>query len=224
MLAWLKKLFAPKEKAVVNVPYNDEKRETPAVNSQRVVHLGIIVGHEKKAPGAALAKPYNLSEYNYNSEVARQVEYFANTNPLGVHVTTIFRDGVGISGAYDKAIKLKCDAIIELHFNAFDTKVGGSETLCSTNADDRAFAALVHSEVCAVFRGGNLSRGVKALGRGDRGGQSIYSFPKGANCLVEPFFGDNPGEAKLAMESTPKYAQAIVIAVNKWGRQVKLLD
>ena len=64
--------------------------------------IGVIVGHEKKAPGARLSKPWLTHEYYYNSEIA-QLMFTEGEKLANVDVEIFYRDGVGISGAYMKA-------------------------------------------------------------------------------------------------------------------------
>jgi hypothetical protein len=140
-----------------------------------------------------------------------------------IDVVVIYRDGVGISGAYKKAIDADCDCVIELHFNAFNAKATGTLTLCTTEPKDIEFATLIQEAMCAVFGRSSFSRGLSKLARGARGGQNVHSFPVGPNCLVEPFFGDVLSEEKLAIEKQRDYAAALVHAVRRWARSKELI-
>lgn len=179
------------------------------------IKLGVVVGHTREAQGAQM--PSGLSEYLYNTDVARLMHNYAKTTGR-VDVEIIFRDGVGLSGAYAKALRANCDCVIELHFNAFNKTAAGSETLSTTDSRDQEFAKIVQSFICGVFTRTGQSRGVRVLTKTARGGSNIYSFPSGPNCLVEPFFGDNPVEADMAMKRKQAYANHLVDAVIQWGR------
>jgi hypothetical protein len=135
-----------------------------------------------------------------------------------------FRDGVGIAGAYKKANALKPDACIELHYNAFNKVALGTETLCTVDSKDQGFAKIVHKNICVVFERGGMSRGVKVLPRSARGGGNIYAMPAYSNCLVEPFFGDNPSEAKLAQDKQSAYAKCLIYSFVEWSRSVGLIN
>jgi len=197
--------------------------ELPSAESKGRVKLAVIVGHEKKAQGAVMAQPFNKSEYEFNTMVAKAMHKYASTLNSEVEVEIIFRDGLGISGAYARARQLLCDAVIELHFNAFNGKVVGTETLTTPDSSDMDFAHIVQKKMCEVFGRDGQSRGVKAISKSARGGGNVHSFPGGVNCLVEPFFGDTHSEASLAMNRLDEYAEALVQAVVLWGRQVDLL-
>lgn len=204
----------PDEPAVILDPKDPE---TPSIEDHTKATLVVVVGHEKKAPGADFV--LGGSEYQYNSDIAQRMIDFAARKYPNLKVVKIFRDGIGISGAYRKAAGYNPDCCLELHFNAFNGVASGSETLCSMNSEDKKFAAIVHGKICEVFERLGRSRGVRVLARGDRGGQTCYSLPGTANCLPEPFFGDNAKEAKLADEKRGEYAIALVEAAVEWIKE-----
>lgn len=182
------------------------KRETPEPDERTQPRLIVIVGHTAKSPGAVMAN--GVHEYGYNSDVAAKMEAFAPSYGVGVDI--VFRDQIGIAGAYRKAMRLQPDAIIELHFNAFNRQVTGTETLCTTDPHDKIFSAYMHKAACRAFRRLDNSRGVKPLPRSARGGGNIYSAPGVPNCLLEPFFGD--AESDKAMKFWRAYAEGLVAA------------
>lgn len=199
-----------------------EVKETPAIDAILAPVICIIVGHEKHAGGAELNHPAYPNEYAYNSQVAKLIKSRAGAIIPRALVYVIFRDGIGISGAYHKAAGLKPDACIELHFNAANRHAIGSETLCSVEQKDRELAGFVQTEICRVFERHGVSRGVKVLPRSARGGGNIYGLPGYANCLVEPFFGDNLLEAALAVKKIEEYADGLLIAIDHWCKKVGL--
>lgn len=189
----------------------DTKRETPDENFKGFATLGIIVGHSKASPGASFALGAN--EYQFNKEIAEIAKRYADSvygKVLKTHV--IFRDGIGRSGAYKKAEKLKCDCVIELHFNAFNKLVSGSETLTTTDVGDQAYGQAIQNMIVKVFKRRGKSRGLKPISRNARGGANVYAFPSGYNCLPEPFFGDNKAEAALANSKKVEYARGLIDA------------
>lgn len=178
------------------------------------ITLGVIVGHSRAAQGAMM--PNKMTEYVFNSRIAQLMNEYVKLQKKNVDVMIIFRDGIGIGGAYKRAAELKCDAVIELHFNAVDGKVAGTETLCSNDPEDIKLASFVQEAMCRVFERKGNSRGIQVKKATDRGGQSVTSFLKKPNCLVEPFFGDNPKEMELALQKQEKYAECLVHAVEKY--------
>lgn len=202
---------------------SEPQRETPAPDESKRIRAAIIVGHEKKAPGAEFNNPKFKSEYDYNSAIARRCVDLAMTKFKEIDLKVIYRDGIGISGAYSEAKKFNPDCCIELHFNAFNEKAFGGETLSTVEQLDKDFSEVIQAMICQVFNREGNSRGVKVLSRGDRGGGNIYSMPGSANCLVEPFFGDNPVEAQLASDHFEQYAVGLMNAFVSFGKKKGLL-
>jgi N-acetylmuramoyl-L-alanine amidase len=213
----------PKPPALENVvPIKLEPaRETLEPGTKRKVKLGVIVGHEKNA-GGALLKLSRMNEYSYNGEVARLMKLMAS-ELNDIEVVIILRDGIGIDGAYKKANEALCDCVIELHFNAFDGKAIGTQTLSTSDARDVEFATLVQKAMCRVFERTSISRGVTKLARSARGGGNVHGFPAGANCLVEPFFGDVASEEKMALGKQRDYAACLLEAVRTWARMKEII-
>ncbi len=195
--------------------------ELPSHGERRQIKLGIIVGHDSKAQGAEM--PDGTSEYKFNSEVAELMA--KECVRVGAIVPVIIkRDGTDIAGTYKQAEDSKCDAVIELHFNAFNGTASGSEVLSTPDSNDIDFAQIILNAVCSVFERQGSSRGIKTLSRSGRGGGNVHGFPNGTNCLVEPFFGDNPREANMAMARKADYASGLVNAVLVWARKRNLVD
>jgi len=226
MKTWFKKMFGVP--VLIEAPANkfDEPVgpvETTSWNDRGVCKLGIIVGHTKEIPGASLKGTDSIKEYHYNREVAQKAAALAKAKYPMLDVVVIYRDGIGIIGAYTEARKLLCDAVIELHFNAFNGEVSGTETYSSTEQGDAEFAHYVHKAVCFVFGRNGASRGVKAISKSTHGGINLYSFPGGVNCLSLPFFGDNLEEAKTGLRLSEEYAKGLLDGVCMWARQIDLL-
>lgn len=197
--------------------------ELPDASHLGRIRLGLIVGHERKSSGAELHKSQgSMSEYDYNSDLAKRIEKLADKKIVQVEI--IHRDGIGILGACKKAKDLKCDVVIELHFNGFNGVVTGTSTLCSQEPRDRDLAQIVQKIMCQVFERKGNSRGVKVLSRGDRGALNVMSIEGIANCLVEPFFGDVESEALMAVQKKDEYALSLLAAVLLWGRRVGMIQ
>ena len=165
--------------------------------------LGIIVGHTRDKQGAYSKFEGGFTEYAYNKDVALSACDYAlslDAKKDQFEVSIIYRDHAGIRGAYEEAIYKKCDAVVELHFNSFSRAVTGTETLYPVeDPKDKNFAGLYQKNICKLFGRQGLSRGIKALSKGANGWFNVYMFPQGPNCLVEPFFGSSPKDAKLAI-------------------------
>lgn len=217
--AFFAQLFSkkkPVDKPVGNVekPSIPPGRETPDDTYKFKPLLGLIVGHERNAPGATMATT-KQAEYFWNDHLAKMIESYAAAQ--GKLKTKVFyRDGVGREGACKAAMKAGSDVVIELHFNAFNGKAFGSETLCTTNKIDVEFATKIQKAICSAMDRNGMSRGVKQLSRGDRAATNVYLLPDIPNCIPEPFFGDNADEARLADRNKEKLARSIHDAVVEW--------
>lgn len=189
--------------------------------------IGIIVGHEKKRPGAVLqfGPMKGTAEYAFNSVVARMVA--KDIVDAGGKSSVHFRDTLGIRGAYLQADKLNCDFIIELHFNSSaDERASGVETLISTSNPysdvsklEMRFAIAFADEIHAI--GGNIvgrkrgSNGVLQVRKEDRGGQNVHTLQNTPTVLIEPFFGSNAASCEIfgSLRGQQKIAEAIFSAL-----------
>lgn len=233
MAGLLKNLFGNSQaKAVINniqtpvrIPEVAGNEELPSVGFTGHVKLGVIVGHTMAMPGAKMPKDLGgFTEYAFNQDVAIEMkEYIKRKYPM-VEMKIIFRDDIGIVGAYKVARESLCDCVIELHFNAFDGKAIGTSTLCTPDISDMAFAKTVHQAMCKLFnRMGKEDRGVKSISKATRGGGNVHGFPGGVNCLVEPVFGDSHSDAKMLLDNKNKYAWCLVDAVVLWAKQSNMI-
>ena len=196
---------------------DEEDDQDPELTPPEARRLAIIVGHTLHRQGAAALPPIDQNEYPFNTEIARRMELAAANH--GMVARTFFRDGVGIQGAYQNAVAFDPDSIIELHFNAAENPAArGTETLYGdVNPDSRRLAELVQNSMVSVFgrsRSGN--RGIKVRQPGDRGFASVTAAPTVPSVLVEPFFGSNAGECRLAHEKAVEYAEGLVDALVKF--------
>ena len=215
-IQWLLSFFKP---AHLQLPADG--RELCGPTEQNKLRLAIIVGHEKKSPGAKLFGT-DMYEYQFHTKTAQIMKQEALRSGR-IEPVVIFRDGIGIEGTYKKAMAEKCDVAIELHFNAYNGEAFGTSTLCSPDNNDIEFAHMIQNAMCRVFNRNGLSRGVKTLSRGSRGSRNVFSFPNGYNCLIEPAFGDNPKEAKMLIENQEALAVALVQAVLFWAQKKDMI-
>ncbi|SRR6266540_2570028 len=178
--------------------------------------LAIVVGHDINQPGAMSAAPLNKHEYDYNLEVAEFIYRIAMQN--GITTKIFLRNKIGVTGVYKLVTEWSDDdtVCVELHFNSFDKKSQGTETLFDSDPTESVdLAREIHQQVCSVFsRKGKMDRGLKLSDEG-RGSHNLTSFTK-PSCLIEPFFGDNPADADLGLKLKMQYAEAIVKGVAKF--------
>ncbi len=172
--------------------------------------LAIVVGHTRVAPGASGVSPVSASEYVWNSDLAQRI--VGECNRLGVVVRVFFRDGVGISGAYRAVRQWGATAAVELHFNASNRTARGTETIFGTAcAASRGWAQAMQDGMVALYgRTGTADRKIKPSPPHPRGGESVNAMSEIPSCLIEPFFGDNPADARLGQERKTRLAETIV--------------
>lgn len=182
--------------------------------------LGIIIGHNATKKGAYGVKPLDAFEYDYNSKIATQMSKLCTG--LKIDSKVFRRKNSGnyrkeIETVYRQSDKWGSDATIELHFNAFNKKVTGTETLAGPSDRSLILAMDVHRQVVAAF-GRTLAtdRGVKEYRNVVRGQLSLVSGNAPA-IIVEPFFGDATADAKLAKSvGQDALAAAYVAGIAKW--------
>lgn len=197
------------------------KPETPPATAAKTGKLALVVGHERLKEGAWAGSPINAGEWVWNSDLAKRTQAFAKARGHGCEI--FFRDGVGVSGAYSKAVAYGPNAIVELHFNSATPAAYGTETLFidtndATGVRELAFAQATQDAMCkALGRTGKGNRGLKELGEHDkRGLYNITRTSKIPSILIEPFFGSNPDECKLAHERKQAIAESLVLAFEAW--------
>jgi N-acetylmuramoyl-L-alanine amidase len=185
--------------------------------------LGIVVGHTKLSGGAMGKPPISTSEYVFNTGLAGLIKQVGESR--GHEVSIFFRDVGNIVGAYKLVKEWQPEVCIELHFNASNGTVRGSETwYLDLNKEDHVmeeeFAQLVQDHICVVFGRGKGpkegNRGIKEPAKEDRGYFNLSQISQIPSILIEPFFGDNLDEAKLAVDKKQALAEAIIQAFEDW--------
>lgn len=178
--------------------------------------IAIVVGHTRTEPGLKAVAPIAQYEYFFNSDLAEKISMELDTLQFPDFEHEIFfRDKVGLTGTYKAVNEYGADACIELHFNGFDTKAHGTETLYGLkNSRSELLAAYIQSSMCQVLgrvpfnsRGSILIQNEK-----ERGYWNVHL----ANCpsiLIEPFFGDNFDDATLGLLYKEKLAVSIAGAL-----------
>jgi N-acetylmuramoyl-L-alanine amidase len=184
--------------------------------------LAVIVGHNDTAQGAHSVAPLGQTEFGYNTKIAKAMAEYSNRE---MEIEVFFRQtGLGyrreIATVYAEAdafIGNDYGATIELHFNAFNGVVIGTETLSSGSVRSMAFAEEVQEELLSLLaRPQSADRGVQVRGANERGGASLHSSPH-PSILVDPFFGDVFTEARLAVNTgIENFAEAYVMAARAY--------
>lgn len=152
----------------------------------------LVIGHKKTSPGA-VNKSQNLSEFDYNEQLAMDIEY-ALKDQQEVHVQKVYRRTY--SSLPDDINELAPDFIVSLHCNAFNKKASGTEVLFyHRSKKGKKLAKKLNKSLVTAL--GLKDRGIKAKSAEDRGGFLLKKTD--APCLIaEPFFIDNDKDLAVA--------------------------
>lgn len=172
----------------------------------------ISIGHSIKDQGAE-SSDGNVTEYQYNKQLADCIKKHLNDKDVEVHIVNRFSDagGTGMTAAVKAVNKYKADCIVELHANAYNGSTSGCETLFwHTYSDAKKLAQCVQKEMIACL--GNNDRGVKSRSTGDRGAALLRDayYP----CIItEPFFIDNNKDLSNAIDKMDRLGKAIATGI-----------
>lgn len=164
----------------------------------------LVIGHKKSSPGASNQNE-GITEFEFNEQLAFDIEKRAE----GVDVQKVYRRTYNTLP--DDINELDPDFIISLHCNAFNGTASGTEVLYYHRSQKgQQFAEILNNHLIAAL--GLKNRGIKPITAEDRGGNLLKNTY--APCLIaEPFFIDNDGDLKTALENreqlVEEYANAI---------------
>jgi len=176
--------------------------------------IAICVGHSRfigaKRDGGAVSAG-GVSEWVYNRDLAFTIERILRERGIIGFVCDKY-EGSGYTDSMRwvaSHIKGKQATLaIELHFNAATGTAKGHEWLhWGTSKGSKLLADSLREAYSKAFPSA-VSRGSKAKGSGERGGE----FLKLTHCpavICEPFFGDNPQEWEFASTHQTSIAEAI---------------
>lgn len=177
--------------------------------------LAVVVGHTNSEKGA-YATSRKVHEYTWNKALADKILEARGTHDVRV----FFRDGIGITGAYQSADDWGANATIELHFNAshHETSSGSGVLYAPGSAKGRLLARCLQTELQGLTKLKSWPEGTdgvvtpfQASGKQQRGLTSLTSGRAPA-ALVEPFFGSCPGDCNAAMIDLSVLASAYIQA------------
>ena len=197
-------------------------------DSYPVMKAAVIVGHEEDAPGAC-SDYLGECEYSFNSRLAEYMKERAPEMtgvpyqyPEGIELDIIYRDGIGIGGAAQKADDSGADAALSLHFNsAASPQATGSEVLYwHTSKGGQSLAETTLNEIKMALS--LPMRGLLPIDPVDDDGQwddrgQILSMTSMPHILVEPFFGSNDNDARVAERNFEALGDAYLFALKSFA-------
>ncbi|MEA3404946.1 MAG: N-acetylmuramoyl-L-alanine amidase [Pseudomonadota bacterium] len=174
----------------------------------------LVIGHKKTSPGA-VNKTQNLSEFDYNEQLAMDIEY-ALKDQEELRIQKVYRR------TYDTLPtdlnELDPDFIISLHCNAFNKKASGTEVLFyHRSKKGKKLAKTLNKSLVGAL--GLKDRGIKAKSVEDRGGYLLKATH--APCLIaEPFFIDNDKDLEVAETHHAELVLAYSDSIQKMASMV----
>jgi len=188
----------------------------PAVNTR----LAIVVGHNRKAPGASAVAPLNTTEFAFNGKVADAMKREAWHYNLAAEI--FIREPSSsytaeITDVYRRVKEWGADCSLELHFNSADSPTASrSQVLCRRDSlDARSLAQACCASVVDLLR--LKDGGVVQVDPSDRGGGALYAIDGLPSVLCEPFFGSNSSDCvRVATVGEDALALAYLRGVRDW--------
>jgi N-acetylmuramoyl-L-alanine amidase len=167
--------------------------------------IAIVIGHNSKAQGAVRVTD-GRTEFDWNGELAGLIQ---SHNPASVRVFRRERGGgysAEIDRVYAEVDAWGADCSIELHFNgSVNPHANGGLTLSSGTRGSMSLAGEIRVRAAKALS--NTDRGIRKLGRHDRGGRSLWQG-KAPAVMTEPYFGSNASECLAAGMHMDELAEA----------------
>ena len=147
--------------------------------------IAFIIGHNEKRQGH-FSEHLDTFEWDFYNGISCELEEIGDVFLHDPKINSYTNRCKDIS----ERIGDDYDLTIALHFNSFNTKVGGTECFYwHTNETTKKISEYLSSEFSRKV--GSNNRGAKPINSvGERGAGEVY-YPKTNAILFEPFFGDN---------------------------------
>ena len=156
------------------------------------------------------------TEFDWNGELADMIR---DIDPGAVRIFQRTPEGGysrEIQRVYSEVDAWGADCSIELHFNGGPASATGCETLSSGTSGSLALADLVQRYTLDAMP--MRDRGVKTIGRDQRGGQSLWAGRAPA-VMTEPYFGSNARDCHIADDHMSMLAEATYVAAREFCAQ-----
>jgi len=177
--------------------------------------LAFIIGHNQLKQGA-ISPDKQMTEYRYNLLLAKTVSI--NCHLLKIK-NYIFEKNAKTNDEIAELINLlNPDCVVELHCNAFNSKILGSEVLyIDKNPENEILSHIMQYEICTIFeRDGKHDRGYRKIKENDRGYNNIKNI-NAPCCIIEPFFIDNQFDYEKGMKLINELSLTIISACKSFS-------
>jgi N-acetylmuramoyl-L-alanine amidase len=167
----------------------------------------LVIGHKKRSPGA-INEDSNLTEFDFNDDLARRIE----VKVLNADIQRVFRRTY--KSLPDDVDELAPNFIVSLHCNAFNKQASGTEVLYyHRSKKGKKIAEILLRHLVDHLQLPN--RGIKPRTVEDRGGYLLKHT--NAPCVIaEPFFIDNDGDLARTQENLDGLAAAYAAAIDEF--------
>lgn len=159
-------------------------------------------GHDRLLDPGAVNAALGLRECDLAYELAQQVKGYLERNGAAV----LFGQQDDLYAICNEANDAEADVFVSLHFNAFNKRAAGTETLISHSADSLLLGHAIQSNIKAVL---NLpDRGLK-----ERPGLFVLRSTAMPAVIVEVCFIDNDYDIRQYQRRADDVARAIATGI-----------
>lgn len=167
-------------------------------------------GHDRNLDSGAVNAALGLRECDLTYELAQQVKAYLERNGAAV----LFGQQDDLYVICGEANDAEADVFVSLHFNAFNKRAAGTETLVSQSPDSLLLGHAIQSNVKAVL---NLpDRGLK-----ERPGLFVLRSTVMPAVVVEVCFIDNDCDIRQYQRRADDVARAIATGILQFGGMKK---
>jgi N-acetylmuramoyl-L-alanine amidase len=186
-----------------------ESKEGEAQEKKKLCAL--VIGHKKYSHGVVNARA-NLSEFDFNEDLARHIEGKIQGTDIQRIYRRTYKELPGDINA------LGPDFIVSLHCNSFNGKVSGTEVLYYHRSEKgKRMAEILLNHLVKHLKLPN--RGIKPKTSEDRGGY-LLRYTDAPCVIAEPFFIDNDKDLARAQEDMDGLVAAYAAAIDQISQNV----
>ena len=167
-------------------------------------------GHDRELDPGAVNRRLHLRECDAAYELALGVQQYLERNGIAV----VFGQDDDLYHICDQANQAECDLFVSIHFNAYNGRASGTETLISGSTGSLMLGHCIQSNLKAVLSLPN--RGLK-----ERPGFFVLRNTIMPAVLVEVCFIDNDFDWRRYDAHRDEAAQAIATGIMQYPYQMK---
>lgn len=167
-------------------------------------------GHDRQLDPGAVNRRLNLCECDAAYELAQGVQQYLERNGIAV----VFGQDDDLYRICDQANQAECDLFVSIHFNAYNGRASGTETLVSGSTGSLMLGHCIQTNLKAVLN--LLNRGLK-----ERPGLFVLRNTIMPAVLVEVCFIDNDFDWRRYDAHRDEAARAIATGIIQYPHQMQ---